>query len=145
MDISRPIAPHPYNLLPAVPAFTVVSDDITDGAPLSHAQTEDGGSHSPHLRWEGFPSETKSFMVSCYDHDAPGLADSWHWTVINIQGSVTEIPAEVGKHDADTLPEGAFHLMNDIGTLGYAGSAPPPGDYIHRYFFAVHALKVENL
>src|SRR5690625_6781781 len=50
-----------------------------------------------------------------------------------------------GNPDSDSLPAGAFHLMNDSRTRGYAGSAPPPGDHVHRYFFAVHALNVEKL
>jgi len=145
MDISRPIAPHPYDLLPAVPSFTVTSNEIADNAPLPFEQTQDGGSHSPQLRWEGFPQETKSFMVSCYDPDAPGPAGWWHWTVVNIPVTVTELAAGAGNPDSDSLPAGAFHLMNDSGTRGYAGSAPPPGDHVHRYFFAVHALNVEKL
>jgi len=145
MDISRPIAPHPYDLLPAVPSFTVTSNEVADNSPLPFEQTADGGSHSPQLRWEGFPQETKSFMVSCYDPDAPGPAGWWHWTVVNIPVTVTELAAGAGKPDSDSLPAGAFHLMNDSGTRGYAGSAPPPGDHVHRYFFAVHALNVEKL
>ncbi len=145
MDISRPVAPRPYDLLPAVPSFTVTSNEVADNSPLPFEQTQDGGSHSPQLRWEGFPQETKSFMVSCYDPDAPGPAGWWHWTVVNIPVTVTELAAGAGNPDSDSLPAGAFHLMNDSGTRGYAGSAPPPGDHVHRYFFAVHALNVEKL
>lgn len=145
MDITRPIAPAPYDLLPAVPSFTVVSNDVQTGQQLPPPQTEDGGSTSPHLRWEGFPEQTQSFMVSCYDPDAPGPAGWWHWTVVNLPATVTELPTDAGNSAAANLPAGAFHLRNDSGTVGYAGSAPPPGDHVHRYFFAIHALDVADL
>jgi Raf kinase inhibitor-like YbhB/YbcL family protein len=38
-----------------------------------------------------------------------------------------------------------LQLRNDAGTLGYVGSAPPPGDEPHRYVHTVHALDVERL
>jgi phosphatidylethanolamine-binding protein (PEBP) family uncharacterized protein len=43
------------------------------------------------------------------------------------------------------LPGDAFHVRNDMGTLGYVGSAPPQGDQNHRYYFVVHAVDVEAL
>ena len=43
------------------------------------------------------------------------------------------------------LPAGAFHVANDIGTAGYDGPAPPPGDQVHRYFFVVHAVDAPTL
>jgi phosphatidylethanolamine-binding protein (PEBP) family uncharacterized protein len=36
-------------------------------------------------------------------------------------------------------------LANDAGLKRYIGAAPPPGHGVHRYFIAVHAVKVKKL
>jgi phosphatidylethanolamine-binding protein (PEBP) family uncharacterized protein len=36
-------------------------------------------------------------------------------------------------------------LANDAGLKRYLGAAPPAGHGVHRYFIAVHAVKVEKL
>ena len=145
MDLlKRPLAPEPYSMLPAVPSFLVESDEVEDGAPMPITLTGEGTDTSPSLRWSGFPPETKSFMVNCFDPDAPTPAGFWHWTVVGIDPEITELRLDAGRSD-NTLPEGAFHLRNDGSAHSYMGPMPPKGDRPHRYVFAVHALDVDAL
>lgn len=144
MDLTRPVAPDPYDSLPAAPSFRLVSDDITDGAPLPDVHSADGGNLSPHLAWSDFPAATQSFVVSCFDPDAPTPAGYWHWTVVDLPADVTELAQGDGESDL-MLDGAAFHVRADGGTFGYEGAAPPRGDRAHRYAFAVHALDVDTL
>lgn len=144
MDLSRPIAPEPYGLLPRLPALAVRSDDLADGEAMAHRHTAAGGSTSPHLAWEA-PAGTRSLVVSCFDPDAPSPAGWWHWTVWDLPAGTTSLPTGAGSPDGAALPSGARQARNDSGTVGYAGAAPPRGDHEHRYVFAVHALDVATL
>jgi Raf kinase inhibitor-like YbhB/YbcL family protein len=143
MSLDRPVAPDPYKLLPPVASFPVVSSDLTDGAEIDSAYAGDGGNSSPQLSWSGFPSGTKSFVVTCFDPDAPTPSGFWHWAVVGIPPSVTELPTGAGDPSGGKLPDGAFQLMSDTRDVGYAGPYPPAGDRPHRYFFVVHAVDVE--
>ena len=139
---------NPYDFLPALPGFTLTSRDVTDSQPLKQAQVSGimgagGQDISPQLSWSGFPEQTRSVAVTVCDPDAPTASGFWHWAVANLPATVTDLPAGIG--DGSVLPGEAITLRNDAGLARYVGAAPPAGHGYHRYFVAVHAVKVEKL
>ncbi|SFM80995.1 phospholipid-binding protein, PBP family [Pseudonocardia ammonioxydans] len=141
---------NPYDELPPVPSFTVTSEDVQDGGTLATAQLSGifgagGEDVSPQLSWSGAPEGTQSYVVTCYDPDAPTGSGFWHWAVTGIPASVTSLPAGAGDDSGSGLPAGAVQLANDASLRRYLGAAPPPGHGPHRYFFAVHAIDTASL
>jgi hypothetical protein len=140
----------PYAFLPDVPSFTLTSSTVHDGAPLPLAQLSGmfgvpgGQDRSPQLSWSGFPEETKSFVVSMYDPQAPTGSGFWHWVVADIPASVTEFAEDAGAPDTKVIPAGSFQLGADAGARQYVGGAPPAGSGVHEYHLTVTALDVET-
>ncbi|CUR57663.1 conserved hypothetical protein [metagenome] len=142
MSLERPVTPDPYELLPRTATFSLTSDDVTDGAPLKDDQVAELGNTSPQLSWSGAPEGTKSYVVTCFDPDAPTPSGFWHWVLVDLPGDVTSLATGAASHP---LPGQAFHVRHDGGGLGFMGAAPPPGDQVHRYYFVVHAVGEDSL
>ena len=130
--------------------FTHTSPDIKPNALIAEEHVFNsfgcsGKNMSPALSWSGAPKGTKSFALLVHDPDAPtGGAGWWHWLVVNIPASTTELKKDAGKADSATLPPGAEQITTDFGSPGWGGPCPPPGKP-HRYHFTLYALKVEKL
>jgi len=139
MSIERPVSPDPYPLLPPVPSFTVTSTDFSDGDHLADLHVAAHGNTSPQLSWSGAPEGTQSYIVTCFDPDAPIVSGFWHWVLVDLPADCTSLPTGAGAEGA-ALPGGAFHVRNDANQLAYMGCAPPQGDQVHRYMFVVHAV-----
>ena len=133
-DLTRPRSPFPYDLLPPLPAFTLESGDLVDGERMADRFTALDENISPELHWSGFPQATRSFIVSCFDPDAPTPSGWWHWTVQDLDVSVSCLPRGAGESDL-RLDGAAFHSANDSGSHAWSGPYPPEGDGDHRYVF----------
>ena len=83
------------------PTFVLTSTDIAEGESLGkkHELNVFGGTGnnlSPQLTWQGAPEDTKSFVLTCFDPDAPTGSGWWHWGACSCGGDAAQ-PAEVEK------------------------------------------------
>jgi Raf kinase inhibitor-like YbhB/YbcL family protein len=102
-----------------------------------------GGNVSPQLSWTGSPPNTKSFVVTLFDPDAPTSTGFWHWVVFNIPASVRALPAGAGSKTSPVAK--SLSGYTDFGFSHYGGPCPPGGDPAHHYMFTVFALDVPAL
>lgn len=88
---------------------------------------------NPHLHWSGFPQGTRSFVVTCIDHDCPSAPDDvnqpdrevpsslprvdfTHWLLANVPAAVVEIPE--GAHAQGVTPRGKAADAAPVGVHG---------------------------
>ncbi|PIJ48729.1 kinase inhibitor [Erwinia sp. OLTSP20] len=124
------------------------SDNFNDGDKMPQSQVFNGMGYqgdnlSPHLAWQEVPAGTKSFVITCFDPDAPTGSGWWHWGVANLPADCRELPQGAGSGTAP-LPAGCVQTRTDFGSSGYGGAAPPKGES-HRYIFTLYALDVEHI
>ena len=117
---------NPYDHLPRAASFSLTSSDLREGEKLAMPQVSGifgagGQDVSPQLSWSGFPSGTKSFVVTMCDPEAPTVTGFWHWAVVNVPGSVTDLPAGAGD-ESGSRRRGPF---NSRTTPGWRATAAP--------------------
>lgn len=105
-------------------AFTLTSPEIAADSTIDRKFEFNGfgcsgENKSPALKWSGAPAGTKSYAVTLYDPDAPTGSGFWHWFVVNIPGSVTELASNAGATGGAHLPKGAKHVRIDYGISGF--------------------------
>ncbi|PJG60580.1 YbhB/YbcL family Raf kinase inhibitor-like protein [Aeromonas cavernicola] len=130
--------------LPAA-AMSLSSTDIQEGQLMDKAFSFNGfgckgDNRSPQLSWQGLPAGTKSIAITAYDPDAPTGSGWWHWLVVNLPVSQSELASNASGH----LKQG-IELRTDFGTQGYGGPCPPAGHGMHRYQFTAWALPEAKL
>jgi len=115
----------------------LLSSAIQEGAPIPPWFTCEGENISPEFYWEDAPVETKSFVLTLHDPDAPRRDGFTHWLLYDIPPNITRI-REGLPPQAPALDAGV-QGKNDFGKLGYSGPCPPSGT--HRYFARLYALR----
>jgi Raf kinase inhibitor-like YbhB/YbcL family protein len=131
-------------------SLTLSSNDISEGEFMTKKHVYNGfgcsgDDLSPHLKWSDAPKGTKSFAITAYDPDAPTGSGWWHWQIVNIPKTVTEIATGAGSKKMDISGQGSMHIENDYGRKAFGGACPPSGHGVHHYRFTIHALSVEKL
>jgi Raf kinase inhibitor-like YbhB/YbcL family protein len=130
--------------------FQLQSPDIGPDKEFSEEFTYDafgcsGNNQSFAVSWSGAPAGTQSFAIALFDPDALRGKGFWHWFVINIPATTTELPRGAGNRDNSKLPAGARQLRNSFNKASYGGPCPRRGDQPHSYAVTVYALKTRKL
>jgi Raf kinase inhibitor-like YbhB/YbcL family protein len=100
-----------------------------------------GANRAPALSWSGAPSQARAFAILMYDPASSNGGYYWNWIVYDVPYGVTSLASSV---DGASLPKGAVAGVTSAKTKQYAGPCPPRGS-VHRYHFAVFALRSNPL
>ena len=103
----------------------------------------EGANLSPELVWSDAPPETKSFIVSIHDPDAPTGSGFWHWSSFNIPATVTRLAEGAGSASGG-MPAGAVMARNDFSHNQYDGACPPEGS-THKYLVTVFVMPTDSI
>jgi Raf kinase inhibitor-like YbhB/YbcL family protein len=125
MATSQPPTPSPT----AAP-LTLTSAAFEADGPIPAEYTCHGADRSPELTWSGVPAAAKALVLFVDDPDG---RDWVHWSVLDIDPTMTSLPAGVPPR-ADPPQQGT----NDFRKVGYGGPCPPSGT--HHYRFTLYAL-----
>src|SRR5262245_7323213 len=98
-------------------AFDLSSPSVSDGNwDKKFLAKECGGQNrSPALAWTDPPAGTKSFVLTLFDRDALDGFGWWHWQVLKIPRTVTDLPEGAGTRGSKGLPKGAIQGKADLG------------------------------
>lgn len=116
------------------------SPGVVDGDPIPQRYTPRGANCSPPLTWSEVRAETVSIAVTLEDLRGLNGAPFTLWILFNIPAWVREVPEGLSKTPLPSELPGAAHGINDTGSVGYDGPAPPSQHPAHRYLFQVYAL-----
>jgi para-nitrobenzyl esterase len=131
------------NALVELPAKNAIKLTVTtpawkDGGDIPFENTQYRNNDFPGLTWTPGPAGTKSYAIIMQDTDgARAGAPILHWTLYNIPGNVTSLPASMAS---SANPPGSQYGPNYRGpNQSYLGPRTPPGAK-HHYHLQVFAL-----
>jgi Raf kinase inhibitor-like YbhB/YbcL family protein len=119
--------------------MTLTSPSFQDGGEFP-AKFSVSPAVSPKLEWANVPSGTATFVLIFHDPDAgpgKGLDDYLHWLMINIPGTLRELPE--GVPVTPQLPDGSVQVLNR-NKNGYIEPGAPAYGPSHHYTFELLAL-----
>jgi Raf kinase inhibitor-like YbhB/YbcL family protein len=123
-------------------SFELTSSTFTHEGEIPLTHTCEGSDLSPHLVWKNAPAGAQSFVIICYDPDAPDPAAPkmtyYHWLLFNIPADTTNLTEGIAN-----VPTGTKVGKNSHGDQKFKGPCPPIGR--HRYFFELYALDIKEL
>lgn len=120
----------------AQPGMSVMSSDFSANGVIPTVHEGNGagctGENVPlSLSWTGVPPHARSLALTMVDYTAPVVGGFAHWVV-------SYIPPSWAAIDGSTVA-GTFQGINSLGTTGYFGPCPPPGQ-LHDYTITLYAL-----